>query len=177
MFIGVTVAIQACALPAQALLKAYSWSGGYTDCFVIETDARISLARYVEAFYTSWLFRLERLVLTLAARPSSDLQAVELAAGRGTAFAAWEVESRAVDQLLMRDVTGRTRSWFMVAPAAGCTWLYFGSAITATRQGCPEQPTVGPVFRALVKSHELYSRALLAAARRRLQRHADLVNP
>ena len=29
-------------------------------------------------FYTSGLFRLERLVLTLAARPSSDVQAAEL---------------------------------------------------------------------------------------------------
>jgi len=169
--------VKAYALPAQALLMGYSEGGGYIDCFVIETDARVSLARFVEAFYTSWLFRLERLVLTLATRPSSDLQAVELAAGRGSAFAAWEVESRAVDQLLMRDVTGRTRSWFMVAPAAGGTLLYFGSAITATRHSPSRPATIGPVFRALVGFHKLYSRALLAAARRRLQRHAELVNP
>jgi len=173
---GVTVLVQACVLPAQALLMGYSGDGGYTDCFVIETGARVSLARYVEAFYTSWLFRLERLVLTLAARPSSDLQAVQLAAGRGSAFAAWEVETRAVDQLLMRDVTGRTRSWFMVAPAAGGTRLYFGSAITATRQRTTGPTTIGPVFRALVGFHEIYSRALLGAARGRLQRHAALVN-
>ncbi|MCY7309049.1 MAG: hypothetical protein LH632_23560 [Rhodoferax sp.] len=167
--------IQTCELPAQSLLGGYS-GGGYTDCFVIETGARISLARYVEAFYTTWLFKLERLVLTLAARPSSDLQAVELAAGRGFAFAAWEVEQRAVDQLLMRDITGRTRSWFMVVPAAGGTRLYFGSAVTAKRYRTTGTASVGPVFRALVGFHGLYSRALLAAARARLQRHAELVN-
>jgi len=158
------------------LLMGYSGGGGYADCFVIEMAARISLARYVEAFYTSGLFKLERLVLTLAARPSSDLQAVELAAGRGCAFAAWDVESRAVDQLLMRDVTGRTRSWFMVAPSAGGTRLYFGSAITAHRQSTSGPATVGPMFRALVELHKLYSRALLAAARGRLLRRAELVN-
>lgn len=168
--------VQACALPAQALLKKYSGGGGYTDCFMIETGARVSLARFIEAFYTSWLFRLERLVLTLAARPSSDLQAVELAAGRGSAFAAWEVEARAADQLLMRDITGRTRSWFMVVPAAGGTRFYFGSAITATRHSTAGPAKVGPMFRALVGFHVLYSRALLAAARGRMLRHAEQVN-
>jgi len=158
------------------LLLGYSGDGGYTDCFAIETGGRVSLARYVEAFYTSWLFRLERLVLTLVARPSSDLQAVKLAAGRCSAFAAWEVETRAVDQLLMRDATGRTRSWFMVMPAAGGTRLYFGSAITATRESTVGPATIGLVFRALVGFHEIYSRALLAAASGRLQRHAALVN-
>jgi len=170
------VIVQACALPAQAMLRGYSSGGGYTDCFVIETAARVSLARYVEAFYTNWLFKLERRVLTLAARPSSDLQAVELAAGNGSAFAAWEVESRAADQLLMRDITGRTRSWFMVVPTAGGTRLYFGSAITATRHSTSGPATIGPVFQALVGIHELYSRALLATARGRLQRLAELVN-
>ena len=167
--------VRTCALPAQALLTEYSGGGGYADCFVIEIGARISLARYVEAFYTSGLFRLERLVLTLAARPSSDLQAVELAADRGSAFAAWKVESRAADQLLMRDITARTRSWFMVAPATGGTKLYFGSAITATRQSTSGPATIGPVFRALVGLHRLYSRALLAAARGQLQRHSERV--
>lgn len=154
----------------------YSVGGGYTDCFVIETGARVPLARYVEAFYTSWLLRLERLVLTFAARPSSDQQAVELAAGRGSAFAAWDVEARAVDQLLMRDITGRTRSWFMVASAAGGTRLYFGSAIAATRHSTTGPATVGLMIRTLFGLHKLYSRALLAAAHRRLQRQTELVN-
>jgi len=169
--------VQACTLPAQALLLGYSGGGAHTDCFMIETAARVSLARYVEAFYTSWLFRLERLVLTLAARPSSDLQAAELAAGGRTTFAAWEVESRDVDQLLMRDVTGRTRSWFMVVPAAAGTRLYFGSAVTGTRRSTTGPARPGPMFRVLLGFHKLYSRALLAAARGRLQRQAEPVNP
>ena len=104
-------------------------------------------------------------------------RSVDLAAGTGSVFSAWKVESRAVDQLLMRDVTGRTRSWFMVAPAASGTRLYFGSAITATRHNPTKPATIGPVFRALVGFHELYACALLAAARGRLQRHTELVNP
>ena len=168
--------IQSSSLPAQALLSRYG-GGGYTDCFVAHAGESISLAQYVEAFYTSWLFRLERLVLALAARPSSDRQALEVAAGSRSTFAAWEVEARAADQLLMRDITGRTRSWFMVVPAKGGTALYFGSAITATHRDAGAPPTIGLVFRALVGAHKLYSLALLAAARGKLQRRAEVVSP
>ena len=69
------------------------------------------------AFYTTWLFRLERWILRLAvARPSTDEEAHQLARGEREAFAAWSVEARAPDQLLMCDFTGRTRSWLMVVP-------------------------------------------------------------
>lgn len=173
---GVSVAHQVCTLPEKALLMGYAGGGAHTDCFVIEAAANISLARYVEAFYTSWLFRLERLVLTLAARSSSDQQAAALAAGRATSFAAWTVELRAADQLLMCDVTARTRSWFMVAPTAGGTRLYFGSAVTTNRHRASRPAAIGPVFRSLIGVHGLYARALLAAARGRLQRPAGLVN-
>lgn len=168
--------VKACMPPDKALVMWYSEVGEYVDCFVIETGARVSLPQFVEAFYTSWLFKMERLVLTLATPPSSDMQAAELAAGRRTSFAAWEVESRAVDQLLMRDFTGRTRSWFMVAPAAGGTRLYFGSAITATPDRPGKSATIGPIFRVLVGPHRLHSRALLAAASRRLKHQVERVN-
>lgn len=167
---------QACALPPQALLGRYCGDGDYTDCFVVEATGPISLTGYVQAFYTSWLFKLERLVLALAARPSSDLQAMNLAAGKGSVFAAWEVEARAVDQLLMRDITGRTRSWFMVEQTADITRLYFGSAVTASRRSAAEHPAIPAGYRALVGLHKLYSRALLACAHRRLQQHAEVVS-
>lgn len=166
--------IRTCALPADAFLQRYDQGGGYADCFVVETTGQIALGPYVEAFYTTWLFKLERALLSLAGQPSTDVQASQLAAGTASDFAAWNVEARADDQLLMCDVTARTRSWFKVAPvqgeAPGKTQLYFGSAITAIRHRATGRATIGPVFLALAGFHKLYSRALLATARRRLER-------
>jgi hypothetical protein len=83
--------------------------------------------------------------------------------------------------VLMSDVTGRTRSWFMAAPvpdeASDRTLLYFGSAITAARKGTAGRMTIGPVFKALTGFHILYSRALLAAAEKRIERLNDQVKP
>lgn len=120
------------------------------------------------AFYTTWLFRLERWILRLAvARPSTDEEARQLARGEREAFAAWSVEARAPDQLLMCDFTGRTRSWLMVAPAAG-TRLYFGSVVVPVRDPKTGETGLGPVHGPLIGFHKLYSRLLLGAAARRL---------
>jgi hypothetical protein len=70
-------------LPAHALLTRYSDNGAYADCFVADVAPGISHADYVTAFYTSWLFKLERLVLLcLVAKPSTDQQAGETGARR-----------------------------------------------------------------------------------------------
>lgn len=117
------------------------------------------------AFYTTWLFRLERWILRhMVGRPSTDQEARQLARGERDAFAAWSVEARAPGQLLMRDFTGRTRSWLMVAPAAGTdgTRLYFGSVVVPV----PGARLRGP----LIGFHKCYSRMLLGAAARRLAR-------
>ncbi len=124
-------------------------------------------------FYTTWLFRLERWILRLAvARPSTDEEARQLARGERGAFAAWSVEARAPDQLLMCDFTGRTRSWLMVAPAAGATGtrLYFGSVVVPVRDPKTGEMGLGPVHGPLIGFHKLYSRLLLGAAARRLAR-------
>ena len=152
-------------LPAAALLQPYRSAGDYTDCFSIEVPRRVSQAAFVEAFYTSALFRLERMVLAwLASRPSRDAEVRELAAGQRTRFAAWSVEGRAHDQLLLCDFQGSTRSWLMTAPGADghSTRLYFGSAVVRRRQG--------KAFRALLGLHQLYSRLLLRAAAARVIR-------
>jgi hypothetical protein len=78
---------------------------------------RVTQARYVEAFYTTPLFKVERLLLAwFAARPSTDAEAQRLAAGEIATFAAWSVEAREADQLLLCDFKGRTRSWLMSTP-------------------------------------------------------------
>ena len=164
-------------LPTNALLAKYANSGAYTDCFATDIPRTVSHAEFVEAFYTGKLFKLERWLLSvLLSKPSTDLQARQLAAGELNEFAAWRVEARAVDQLLLCAIDGRTRSWLMVSAAAaeapGGTRLYFGSALLSARNasvGKNGKPALGFVFKALLGFHNLYSRALLRAATARLE--------
>ena len=145
------------ALPATALLQKYVQSGAYTDCYSTTMPTDVSLADFVTAFYTSWLFKLERVILRVAvSKPSTDEQAGSLVRGERDRFAAWYVEDRAEDQLLMCDFRDQTRSWFMVAPGR----IYFGSAVVPVQKNS---------YRLLLSFHRLYSRALLAAAKSRLQ--------
>lgn len=134
----------------------------------------MSLPQFVEAFYTTRLFKLERALLTwFAARPSTDLDAKQLALGERNEFAAWRVEERVANQLLLTDVTGRTRSWFMIVPIASAdgsaqTRLYFGSAVVTKVDRNTGERSMGFVFKALLGFHKLYSRALLRVAWSRL---------
>ena len=159
-------------LPQDALLRKYRDMGAYTDCYATDIATRVSYAEYVEAFYTTWVFKLERLLLKwLVARPSTDDEARRLSRGELDGFAAWTVEGRAPDQLLLADFMGRTKSWLMVAPLDTTrTRLYFGSAVVPVG-GKAGRPRLGFNFSALLGFHKLYSRVLLAAAKSRLARH------
>ncbi|HEU5136577.1 MAG TPA: hypothetical protein VFU13_15615 [Steroidobacteraceae bacterium] len=151
-------------LPAEALHAKYAREGAYTDCFTTEVPGHVSHARFVEAFYTSRVFKLERWILKWAvAKPSTDAEARELAGGARDRFAAWTVEERASDQLLMCDYLGQTRSWLMVARCepggSPATRLHFGSVVVRVRSF---------PFNVLLGFHKLYSRMLLSSARTRL---------
>jgi hypothetical protein len=167
--------IRQCELPRAALLRKYQYEGAYADCYVTEVARHVSHAEYVEAFYTTALFKVERLLLSwLVAKPSTNAQAGQLAAGSLDSFAAWRVEARSADQLLMSDFKGRTRSWLMVATAernvTGGTRLFFGSAVVPVANAESGTRTLGPAFRLLLGFHKAYSRALLRAAMSRLAR-------
>lgn len=163
--------INPCELPPSALLRKYVYEGAYTDCYVTKIAASVSQAEYVEAFYTTVVFKLERLILKWAvSKPSSDCDAKRLAQARIDSFAAWSVEDRAPNQLLLCDFQHRTRSWLMVAPiecGTTGTRLYFGTAVVPARAKSGEM-SLGFTFRALLGFHKLYSRGLLWAARSRL---------
>jgi len=142
----------------------YAHAGAYADCFTIEISGRVSLPQFVEAFYTSRVFKLERLILQwLVNKPSTDIEAKELAAGSRDRFAAWTVEGRSADQLLLCDYLGHTRSWLMVAPrereSEDGTRLYFGSVVVPVRRF---------PYNVLLGFHRLYSRVLLNSASARL---------
>jgi hypothetical protein len=156
-------------LPSFALLSRYAAPGGYADCYTTELPGDFSHAEYVAAFYTTWLFKLERLVLaTLVFKPSTDEQAEQLGRGERNAFAAWTVEARAPDQLMVCDYQGKTRSWLMVERLDGVTRLYFGTGIVPVVGAPSGRPRLSSFFRALLPFHKRYARALLAAARSRL---------
>jgi len=166
--------IRPCQLPTGALLSRYLGSGAYADCYVAEIARTVSHAEFVEAFYTTMVFKLERLILRLlVSRPSTDAQATQLAQGTLSSFAAWSVEGRAPDQLLLSDFTGRTKSWLMVKPESAestGTRLFFGSAVVPVRDPTSGRPSLGFMFSALLGFHKVYSRVLLHAARSRLSR-------
>ena len=161
-------------LPTNALLTKYATAGTYTDCFTTDIARTVSHVEFVAAFYTGRLFKLERLLLRVfLSKPSTDLQARQLAAGELNEFAAWTVEARAENQLLLCAVDRRTRSWLMVSTTdvPGGTRLYFGSALLPGRKTgntSTGKPEMGFVFKALLGFHNFYSRALLSAAARRL---------
>lgn len=162
--------IRACELPDIALLRRYLDQGAYVDCYTTEIDGDVPHSRYVMAFYSSWLFKIERWILGWSVkRASSSSDVAALAGGTSNRFAAWEVEARDESQLLLCDLFGRTRSWLMTATSnersATVTRLYFGSAVVP-RTG---SRSLGFTYRALLGFHKLYSRALLHLAKAGLQ--------
>jgi len=168
--------VESCPIPDDVLLNNYLREGTYTDCYVTDIRGSVSHVQYVLAFYTTRVFKLERLILKLAvSRPSTDAQAKQLATGSIDEFAAWDVEARSDNQLLMCDVQRRTRSWLMVVPMEGTggsrTRLYFGSAVVPVRNARTGMLTLGFVFRALLGFHRVYSVVLLSAARSRMEKH------
>jgi hypothetical protein len=159
-----------CALPEDALLARYARTDAYTDCYRTEVPWAVSFAEYVTAFYTTFLFKLERSILTWAvSRPSTDEQTTQLAEGKVDTFAAWYVEARSENQILLCDFRNRTRCWLMVSPLHDDTGirtqLYFGSAVVPLRDRMSGRPSMGWAFGALAGFHKIYSVALLYSAR------------
>lgn len=163
--------ISACQLPDEALLRRYNRNGHYTDCYITEVSSPVAHEQFVFAFYTTALFKMERFILKWAvSRPSTDAQAAGLASGQENRFAAWSVEDRCENQLLLSDFQGRTRSWLMVEPVENGTRLYFGSAVVPVKDKASGELRLGILFRLLLEFHKLYSVALLYSAKRRLAR-------
>ena len=164
--------VLACEVPLNSFLRQYKDGPGYADCYVTQVPGAVTQAAYIEAFYTSPLFKIERTLLHyLASKPATDADAKALAGGVATRFSAWRVEAQSSTELLLADFTGRTRSWLMAAPTLigndlPGTLLYFGSAVVPLAgQGAQ---SMGWLFHALLGFHRLYSRLLLRAACQRI---------
>jgi hypothetical protein len=126
----------------------------------------VTLPQFIEAFYTTRLFKFERWLLAkVLSIPSSDEQVSLLAKSSSGEFSAWKVESRSRDEILL--AAWQTRSWLCVRPQVGSTLsttLYFGSAVISTRPS--GKFSLG--FHIMGGFHRLYSKLLLSAAARRV---------
>jgi hypothetical protein len=159
--------IKTTPLPDNSLLQRFIDSGDYTDCYVTHVGDVVEFPDFVEAFYTTSVFKVERFILKLVGYPSTDESARELADGVVNEFAAWRVLDRAENQLLLMDVRGQTCSWFRLEPESDGTQLHFGSAVIRSKKSSSGR-RMGWTYRALLGFHRLYSRILLRAARDRL---------
>ncbi len=154
-------------VPRDALLSSYvDREGCYTDCFEVMHPLEADLSAFITAFYTTWLFRLERVVLTLVLRRRiRDRDVGALAADETDQFAAWTVEARQPGQILLCDLSGSTRSYLAIAPKdGGVTRLLFGSAVVSKGDNLPF------LIRATIPLHRFYSRALLRLAEWKMRR-------
>lgn len=156
------LSIEKCLPPENSSLEKYLKNGNYVDCYTTTIDRQISFPEFIFGFYTTRLFKTERLILNLLVnKPSTDLQARQLSNHEIDRFAAWTVEARRENELLMCDFMSRTRSWFMTEKAGTATKLYFGSAVVPAKGS--ESLDFG--FRALLGFHQIYSILLLHFAK------------
>jgi len=95
-------------LPDGSLIAPFGeMEGHYTDAFRVRVAGDVDLAALIGAFYRTPLFRAERFVLRIAARaPSTDAELDALASGAAERFAAWSVEARRDDEILLSDQSG-----------------------------------------------------------------------
>jgi len=157
-------------LPSHALSASYKEQGAFVDCYYIDIAKDVGLDNYIQAFYTTALFKVERSLLSLATfKRTKDDEAVKLSLGESDSYSIWTVEGRQSNQIMLRDFTGNTRSWLMVEKASGggcdsnrdsemSTRLYFGSVVVpkdVTENGAG---SFGVLFHLLGKFHQVYSR-------------------
>jgi len=163
-------------VPYNALSAQCEKQGAFVDCYYIDIRKEVTLESYLRAFYTTSLFKTERAILSIATfKPAFDAQAVELALGTSENYSVWTVETRLPNQIMLREFTGRTRSWLMAqkssANEATLTRLYFGSVVLPKAVSESGKSAFGLFFHVLSGFHQIYSRALLSAAYKKLLRN------
>jgi len=132
--------IQQIDIPADTLIAEHRTRiDGFADSFMTRVPQDVSLATYVEAFYTTPVFRTERMILGLAGHKSSDQQARNVAQGEADRFAIWGNPIRRDGELLMQEASGATSSWFMTRKDGEGTELYFGTTVRPGRPGAKKE--------------------------------------
>ncbi|MEL7396055.1 MAG: hypothetical protein AAFN44_06750 [Pseudomonadota bacterium] len=152
--------------PDDSFLHALACqTGAYADCFEATVACDIpqsdAFQRFVFAFFDSPVFRVERAILRLAGKAPKDRSDPKaLALGETDAFAAWRVERRADNEILLVVLNTPIRTWLSLQKEGSVARLRFGSAIL------PQEGKDIPhwAFRVTLPAHVVYSRLLLRAA-------------
>jgi hypothetical protein len=160
-------------IPLGSLTNSYANAGAFVDCYYVDIPKEVTLEHYLEAFYTTPLFKVERTLLSvITCKFALDIEAKALSLGHSERYSIWTVEKRISDQIILRDVTKKTRSWLMVqkpsASKSETTRLMFGSVVIPKEITENGQGKFGILFHGLSRFHRRYSRALLNAAYKRL---------
>ena len=162
--------------PHGALVERYASRGDYVDCFAVDVSGAVSISELVDAFFGSRAFEPERRILRALGR-SSPIDSTGLTTGTQERPAAWTVEARSANQVLLCDFLSFTRCWLMVEVSpddAARSRLYFGTAFARTRNPSAANFALRLVFSVLRPLHSAYAKILLngAAARLRSRRAA-----
>ena len=162
-------------IPSHALSAKYLEEGAFVDCYYIEIPEEITLDKYIEAFYTTPLFKVERTILSIATfKSATDRDAAELSLGKSSSYSIWTVESRKSNQVLLCDFTRKTRSWLMVKTSKNedsvISRLFFGSVVVPSKVSESGHASFGLLFHLFSRFHLSYSKALLNAAYKKLLR-------
>lgn len=160
-------------IPPDALSARYVEEAAFVDCYYIEIPKEITLDRYIEAFYTTPLFKVERTILSIATfKAASDREAAELSLEKSNSYSIWTVENRNSNQIILRDFTKKTRSWLMVKTLKNeesvISRLFFGSVVVPSKVSDSGHASFGVLFHLLSRFHLWYSKALLKAAYKKL---------
>jgi hypothetical protein len=166
-------------IPNNALSARYKKEGAFVDCYYIDIPNDVTLEQYIKAFYTTPPFKVERTILSIITRRSAtDQDAAELALGNSERYSIWTVEDRDINQILLREFTGATRSCLMVEPSStdteAMTRLFFGSVVIPKKVLENGQGSFGLLFHLLGGFHKLYSKVLLKAAFNKLLKNSRL---
>jgi len=161
--------------PSDALSAKYLEDGAFVDCYYIDFPEEITLDRYIEAFYTTSLFKVERTILSIVTfKQTTDSEAAELSLGKSNSYSIWTVESRNSNQILLCDFTKKTRSWLMVKTLKNeetvISRLFFGSVVVPSKVSKSGHASFGLLFHLFSRFHLSYSKALLNSAYKNLLR-------
>lgn len=155
-------------VPAGSLIAPFAVAPDYyADAFSADARPGVDLQAFLAVFYRSLPIRAERQLLRLAGHGSTDEDVTRLANDDADRFAMWSVETRREDEILLGDLSGRTKSWLKVEPIEDGTRLWFGSILVPFKQKDGSYG-VGNFATALIGPHRFYSRVLLRAAAKRL---------
>lgn len=165
------ITVKRIGVPEGSFLKAYEGREGCeTDCFQADVPGHPDIDRFVHIFFDTWVFRIERRLLALLGEDYATSEDVAALAGRSSdTLAAWTVQDRSADEIILAFKRPRGRTWLQATQldgSLGSTRLRFGSALLPNIDSEGQTASISWGLKIGLPLHRLYARLLLAAAAR-----------